>query len=484
VDAGGMYTWSVPRDGSKMLEGQFRLLEQIDAVVELLLPPASNVAPRFVAAPILEPQALTGHLYRGSIADHGHDANSDPLTFLKVSGPAWCGVAPDGTLAGIPGASDVGLNSWVVQLSDGIFLATAELTINVNNAVWDGTSDPVVTSFISDATNVADTAWGTTTVVMPAYGANVSFMSAFSAVNVDGISVGGYRSHSQIRDGSPDAVWVRGGGDQVSNSYATVTGFDATAFAAIDALSAISVEIRAETITDITTFRWFVEAGGNTFVSEEVAELSTVYTTYALDDETAIEWVAFDALTNIANAVGASLGTNSLSEMAFSNVSAVGVYAHATFAAPTAWHGTKIEAFSAVIGLDRYAAWVSGWGLGGIDTLPEADAEPDGLNNLGEYALGGNPTNGSDWGHVPVFGTYGENGTNWVEYVYARRRDAASRGLNYSVETTTNLVSAVWSTNNVTEVDSGIIDSDFESVTNRIPLDAAGFLRLMIELIE
>jgi len=131
-----------------------------------------------------------------------------------------------------------------------------------------------------------------------------------------------------------------------------------------------------------------------------------------------------------------------------------------------------------------YADWAGGYGLTGSNAVYNADPDGDARDNLGEYALGGNPTNASDRGYVPTFGTLEENGTNWFEYVYARRTDAAARGLNYTVEATSNLVSAAWSTNGITEVDSGIIDGDFESVTNRIPLDGQGFLRLMIELIE
>jgi hypothetical protein len=106
------------------------------------------------------------------------------------------------------------------------------------------------------------------------------------------------------------------------------------------------------------------------------------------------------------------------------------------------------------------------------------------MHNLNEYAMGGNPTNEFDWGHVPVFGTHDENGTNWFEYVYARRRDAAARGLEYTVEATSNLLAEAWNTDNVTETGTESIDSDFEAVTNRIPMEAEGFMRLTIEIFE
>jgi sialate O-acetylesterase len=144
--------------------------------------------------------------------------------------------------------------------------------------------------------------------------------------------------------------------------------------------------------------------------------------------------------------------------------------------------GLVASAFRAELG--PFGLWTVEFGLSGSNALYTADPDGDVLDNLGEYALGGNPTNGSDRGYVPIFGPLEENGTNWFEYVYARRRDAAARCLDYTVEATSNMVSAAWSTNNITETGAVAIDGDFEWVTNRIPLYVQGFLHLMIELVE
>jgi hypothetical protein len=61
---------------------------------------------------------------------------------------------------------------------------------------------------------------------------------------------------------------------------------------------------------------------------------------------------------------------------------------------------------------------------------------------------------------------------------------AAARSLSYTVQASTNLVTAGWSTNGVTETGAGIIDSAFESVTNRSATGEAGFVRLKIGLAE
>ena len=75
------------------------------------------------------------------------------------------------------------------------------------------------------------------------------------------------------------------------------------------------------------------------------------------------------------------------------------------------------------------------------------------------------------------------DGTNYLEYVYAQRNDAAVRGLTYSVECSTNLVSNAWTNGNIEVVGVGILDAEFNSVTNRVPAtENQGFIRLRIEL--
>ncbi len=97
-------------------------------------PPANN-APTFTSDPISAASAIEGSSYNGSIAGNASDPDGDALTFSRVSGPAWLIVAPNGTLSGTPGAGDVGLNSWTVQVDDGRGgSATATLEITVDPA--------------------------------------------------------------------------------------------------------------------------------------------------------------------------------------------------------------------------------------------------------------------------------------------------------------------------------------------------------------
>jgi hypothetical protein len=82
-------------------------------------PAIANVAPAFTSDPITKPNGTPGQSYSGTIASDASDANSDPLAFAKTSGPSWLSVASNGALTGTPGASDAGINSFTVRVSDG-----------------------------------------------------------------------------------------------------------------------------------------------------------------------------------------------------------------------------------------------------------------------------------------------------------------------------------------------------------------------------
>lgn len=123
-----------------------------------------------------------------------------------------------------------------------------------------------------------------------------------------------------------------------------------------------------------------------------------------------------------------------------------------------------------------YDLWADTYGLEGTDADWFADPDGNGLNNQSDYALGG---------IAPTCGMEHMGGSNVVEYVFQRRRDAAARGLAYNVEWTDNLVSNIWNSAGVAEVGSEVIDAGFETVTNRIPADLPQkFIHLEIEMAE
>jgi hypothetical protein len=80
----------------------------------------SNVAPSFLSNPITGASAVRDNVYVATLAGSAVDANpGDTLSFSKVSGPAWLTVAANGALGGTPTISHLGLNSFVVRVSDG-----------------------------------------------------------------------------------------------------------------------------------------------------------------------------------------------------------------------------------------------------------------------------------------------------------------------------------------------------------------------------
>jgi hypothetical protein len=133
---------------------------------------------------------------------------------------------------------------------------------------------------------------------------------------------------------------------------------------------------------------------------------------------------------------------------------------------------------AAPVGFD---AWVASFSLTGDDALPGTDYEPDGLDNLMEYALGGNPTNDDAAVVGPEISTAIDTGTNWFYHVYNERTDDPR--LSYELGRKLNLVfDQNWTTGAIEFVGESVEDSGFKSVTNRSPTAAnAAFLRLNVE---
>ena len=91
---------------------------------------APNSAPTWNSDPVNEVNATEDTAYSGTLADDASDANDDSLEYAKVSGPAWLGVASDGSLAGTPTNADVGLNVFTVSVTDTI-ATPVEVTLNI-----------------------------------------------------------------------------------------------------------------------------------------------------------------------------------------------------------------------------------------------------------------------------------------------------------------------------------------------------------------
>ena len=130
-----------------------------------------------------------------------------------------------------------------------------------------------------------------------------------------------------------------------------------------------------------------------------------------------------------------------------------------------------------------YAGWIANYP--GVGTATSLTDNPDGdaLDNLAEWAMGGNPDDIEDIGHVPTFTATEAGGTNYFEYVYAQRSDADELGLSYYLEQTVNLTVPAWTNDNIEVVSTNFTGLDFDYVTNRISSDVESvqFLQLIIE---
>jgi hypothetical protein len=96
---------------------------------------ASNRAPVFTTSSYFLPDVNVGQAITGTIATNASDPNGDAITFAKVSGPTWLGVAANGALSGTPANPNIGFNAFVVSARDAFGASnTASLFINVNGA--------------------------------------------------------------------------------------------------------------------------------------------------------------------------------------------------------------------------------------------------------------------------------------------------------------------------------------------------------------
>ena len=122
---------------------------------------AGGRAPVFTADPIAKPATTAGSPYNNSLALGASDPDGGVLTFSKVSGPAWLNVGTDGRVSGLPGANDVGVNRFIVRVTDPTLLADdAVLNITVSAS----SSDLVAQyQFDGNTLNTAGGGAGTTT---------------------------------------------------------------------------------------------------------------------------------------------------------------------------------------------------------------------------------------------------------------------------------------------------------------------------------
>lgn len=92
--------------------------------------------PSFPADPILETDAPVDAAYSGTLTDNVTYYDVSMLTFSKTGGPAWLTIGADGSLSGTPLSADLGINTFTVQVDDGInapVQAALQITVTDNS---------------------------------------------------------------------------------------------------------------------------------------------------------------------------------------------------------------------------------------------------------------------------------------------------------------------------------------------------------------
>lgn len=142
-------------------------------------------------------------------------------------------------------------------------------------------------------------------------------------------------------------------------------------------------------------------------------------------------------------------------------------------------YASKYDNFALRVTYIGYAGWAQGWGVD-IGEGTE-DYDDDGLSNIYEYGLGGDPTNALDQGTAPEFGIENIGGTNWVGYIHPQLSDLKS-GLSYYLETCTDLATGIWTNGGYTVAGTNVVVGELDFVTNVIStVEDEKFIRLIIE---
>ncbi len=186
---------------------------------------ATNSPPAFISDPIIKPNATQGQSYSGSIASNVSDPNSDPLTFAKTSGPTWLSVASNGALIGTPGASNVGINSFTLSVSDGHGGSdSATLQITVLGAQL---AAPSNLTAIANGLKRIDLSWGDNSTSESGFrierSTNNSKFSQIATVSADVTSF----SNTGLRRGKTYYYRVRANGSPTHSAYSNTASANA-----------------------------------------------------------------------------------------------------------------------------------------------------------------------------------------------------------------------------------------------------------------
>lgn len=132
-----------------------------------------------------------------------------------------------------------------------------------------------------------------------------------------------------------------------------------------------------------------------------------------------------------------------------------------------------------VVSVPGYIGWAGGWD--GVDIGSETnDYDGDGVTNIREYGLGGDPTNPADQGMAPEFEIADAQGENVLNYTHPQLADPDS-DLDYSIECNTNLFGGMWTHEGCAIIETNVTGAELNLVSAVTDMtDRQKFVRLHI----
>lgn len=426
----------------------------------------------FTNDPIVAPNVRKDEAYNSSIADSATDTNGDPLTYAKLNGPTWLNIATNGALSGTPTVDDLGDNRFLIQASaiGGTAITTLDIRVYTldppdvpSEIALDSTSESIVANgSIAGKTitltegarvfSIGDTVRLTCDlgiVGTPTYAASANWNVGFIDGNAHGANMGVRLNANALWSASVDSS----AGGPGANTPDLSSGYRETA----PSVDGTTADLKQD--GDRASFELNVtktSATNYTFLAYWKDSSGTILETFSKSHTKGVEIESINTI---------SFGNRETTGSVTGNLTNVTLEIN-----PDDGGGET----------DPWIAWLALYPGLETSTNYTDDAEPgggDGLNNLLEYALGGNPLEDDAVTFMPkesMDGTY-------LNYVY--RRSITDIGVTYSVVSGTDLVN-----NNITNAteqagNSGDLGEGYESVTNRVPTasETKQFMQLKVQ---
>ncbi|VGO18370.1 Ig-like domain-containing protein [Pontiella sulfatireligans] len=409
----------------------------------------------------------------------GSDPEGSNLAYSVASDPTngvLTGTAPDLTYT--PDSDYLGLDSFTFTVNDGDANsepATVSIEVSAPPEAGDmvqwgsaaGETDIIVATTINNANNMQTTWDGD--LLTGGYAGYYPNAGTTRSPNIYGASSIANEEVEIVDDASGDYIRTA---SNVSGYGYNLKGMHVWQDFLTMARAVTDFSVTVGGIAGNTgTIQWLVEQDSQWYVSTQTfAYTGAVFTNHSAS-VSSLTWNLFAPFSGGTATIGAA-ATPTLD-----NVTAVGYYfdvtASGNFAAANVkYFQCRGEATS------PYNAWAESYNLTGDDALKGSDVEPDGLDNLMEYALGGNPTNDDAAAVSPSTYMADDGGTNWFYHVYNQNQDP---DLTFEVGATSNLVTTAADTNDIELVGQTAESGGFKTVTNRTKAaTVAKFIKLEV----